>query len=155
MRMNDFSNAHPRSIDAGTAPPDLAASGNLPVRAIARALRSAIPSKEFELFYQPKVDARTLRLTSVEALLRWKHPSFGSLGPDVFVPIAEQAGAIEPIGEWVMRNALAQAAQWRAAGLHMPVAFNVSGLQMQRGDFAVRLERCLALHELPACSITC
>jgi EAL domain-containing protein (putative c-di-GMP-specific phosphodiesterase class I) len=125
------------------------------VRSIARALRRAVPGEEFELVYQPKVDARTLRLSSVEALLRWKHPCFGSLGPDVLVPIAEQAGAIEPIGEWVMRTALAQAAQWRDAGLDMRVAFNVSGLQMQRADFAARLGQCLDHHKLSASRITC
>jgi len=155
MRRTDGPQAPPRSIEPGRARRDRATSPGLPVRSIARALRHALPGRQFELVYQPKVDARTLQLTSVEALLRWTHPSFGGLGPDVFVPIAEQAGTIAPIGDWVMRSALAQAAQWRDAGLDMPVAFNVSGLQMRQGDFAASLEQCLAQHALSAADITC
>jgi EAL domain-containing protein (putative c-di-GMP-specific phosphodiesterase class I) len=156
MTRNDSPDVRRRGIDPGTAAMrDRAASRGLPVRSIARALHQALPGEQFELFYQPKVDARTLRPTSVEALLRWKHPSYGRLGPDIFVPIAEQAGAIEPIGVWVMRTALAQAARWRDAGLDMPVAFNVSGLQMRQGDFAMHLERSLDHHDLTASTITC
>lgn len=117
-------------------------------RQLARDLRHAIERKELELFYQPKIDAHSLQVTAVEALLRWKHPSLGMVSPAKFIPIAEKHGLIGTLGNWVLDNALAQAAVWRKAGMRMRVAINVSGYQMRQDDFALRLERGLKSHGL-------
>ncbi|MCA1647401.1 MAG: EAL domain-containing protein [Chloroflexi bacterium] len=89
-------------------------------------LRRAIDGGELVLQYQPKVDLRTGRLCSVEALVRWAHPSRGLLTPDEFIPVAEQAGLIEPLSRWVMRAALHQVNAWGGIGLEIPVAVNLS-----------------------------
>lgn len=104
-------------------------------------LRGALERGELLLHYQPQVDARTGLITDVEALLRWHHPQFGWIGPDTFVPIAEQTGLIVPIGEWVLRTACHQAADWHAQGFgEMRVAVNLSAVQFER----CRLEEVVA-----------
>ena len=123
--------------------------------AIARDLRDAIDRNALELFYQPKIDASSLQITAVEALLRWKHPTLGMMSPARFVPIAEKHGLIGALGNWVLDTALAQAAIWRKAGMRMRVAINVSGYQMRQDDFAVRLERGLKEHGLTPGRFTC
>jgi diguanylate cyclase (GGDEF)-like protein len=122
---------------------------------IAQDLRQAIVRKELELVYQPKIDAASLQVTAVEALLRWKHSTMGMVSPARFIPIAEKHGLIEVIGNWVLDSALAQAAQWRKAGLRMRVAINVSGYQMRQDDFARRLEAGLRKHSLQPNRFTC
>jgi diguanylate cyclase (GGDEF)-like protein/PAS domain S-box-containing protein len=89
-------------------------------------LRRAIEEGELVLHYQPKVDLKTGQLAGVEALVRWAHPLRGLIGPDQFIPVAEQAGLIEPLSRWVLRAALAQAAAWQRIGLEVPVAVNLS-----------------------------
>ena len=84
-----------------------------------RDLRKAVAAKEFELFYQPKIDAKSGKVTAVEALLRWKHPTRGMLLPSVFIPIAERFGLIGAIGNWVIEDACRQSralARARACG---------------------------------------
>ena len=122
---------------------------------IAQDLRQAIAQRELELVYQPKIDAASLQVTAVEALLRWKHPLLGMVSPARFIPIAEKHGLIEPIGNWVLEAALAQAAVWRKAGMRMRVAINVSGFQMRQDDFARRIETGLRKHALQANRFTC
>jgi diguanylate cyclase (GGDEF)-like protein len=119
-------------------------------RMLARDLRHAVERKELELYYQPKIDAHSLQVTAVEALLRWKHPTLGMVSPAKFIPIAEKHGLIATLGNWVLDSALAQAAVWRKAGMRMRVAINVSGYQMRQDDFAQRLERGLKSHGLAA-----
>jgi diguanylate cyclase (GGDEF)-like protein/PAS domain S-box-containing protein len=99
------------------------------------ALRVAIASGQFEVFYQPIVDADTRRVRGLEALLRWRRPGLGLVGPDEFIPILEETGMILGAGEWVLHTACAQVVAWQAAGLPVvPVAVNLSGRQfMQRG----------------------
>ncbi len=123
--------------------------------AIARELRQAIAKRELELLYQPKIDAASLQVTAVEALLRWRHPTLGVVSPTRFIPIAERHGMIESIGNWVLDTALKQAAAWREAGLRMRVAINVSGYQMRQDDFAVCLEKGLKKHRLQPGRFTC
>jgi diguanylate cyclase (GGDEF)-like protein/PAS domain S-box-containing protein len=94
-------------------------------------LRRAIEEGELVLHYQPKVDLKTGQLAGVEALVRWAHPLRGLMGPDKFIPIAEQAGLIEPLSQWVLRAALAQAAAWQRIGLIVPVAVNLSMRNLQ------------------------
>ena len=98
-------------------------------------LRRAIAQDELFLQYQPKVDLRSGGLAGFEALVRWRHPEYGVIPPDEFIPIAEESGMIVPIGEWVLRSAVAQLAAWRADGLPLaPVAVNLSARQFLQSD---------------------
>jgi diguanylate cyclase (GGDEF)-like protein/PAS domain S-box-containing protein len=102
-------------------------------------LRRALRNDELVLHYQPKFDLRTNKVVGVEALARWIHPRDGLLTPAAFVPLAEEAGLIETLGGWVLRQAVQQAATWLAAGdIHHPFAIsvNVSAGQLAAGDFA-------------------
>jgi diguanylate cyclase (GGDEF)-like protein/PAS domain S-box-containing protein len=94
-------------------------------------LRIAIEQEEFELFYQPVVDAKTRTLCGVEALVRWRHPVKGLISPDKFVPLAETTGLIGPLGEWILRRACADAACWPE---HIKLAVNISAIQFQKGN---------------------
>jgi len=98
-------------------------------------LRRAIAQDELFVQYQPKVDLRSGLLAGFEALVRWRHPEFGVIPPDEFIPIAEESGMIVPIGEWVLRSAVTQLAAWRAEGLTLaPVAVNLSARQFLQSD---------------------
>lgn len=95
-------------------------------------LRHAIEHGGLRLLYQPIVDARTGRISSVEALVRWHDPQRGLVSPLEFIAIAEETGLIVPLGQWVLREACAQALRWREAGWgDMPVAVNLSARQFQ------------------------
>ncbi|MFM9434581.1 diguanylate cyclase (GGDEF)-like protein/PAS domain S-box-containing protein [Janthinobacterium sp. CG_23.3] len=98
-------------------------------------LRGALAQRQFELFYQPIVDAGTRRLHTMEVLLRWRRPGLGLVMPDSFIPIIEENGLIVPIGEWVIRRACEQSMEWLARGLQpVPLAVNLSPRQfMHRG----------------------
>jgi len=102
-----------------------------------RGLRDAIANRELFLVYQPQVDARSGRVTGLEALLRWEHPADGLILPGKFISVAESSGLIVPIGEWVLRTACAQARKWQDAGLPpVPIAVNVSAIQFRQQGFA-------------------
>jgi diguanylate cyclase (GGDEF)-like protein/PAS domain S-box-containing protein len=103
-------------------------------------LHEALPGNELYLDYQPQVDLRDRRLVGVEALLRWRHPRRGVVGPGEFVPIAESNGMIIPIGDWVLRAACTQARQWQSLGLPpVPVAVNLSGVQFRSRAFVPKV----------------
>ena len=91
-------------------------------------LRRAIQENEFELHYQPIFDSKTRRICSVEALVRWRHPTKGLIFPDWFIPLAEETGLITQIGEWVLRTACAEA----APGRPVKVAVNLSLVQFRK-----------------------
>ncbi|TCO79640.1 PAS domain S-box-containing protein/diguanylate cyclase (GGDEF)-like protein [Plasticicumulans lactativorans] len=100
-------------------------------------LRVALERREFRLVYQPQVDAASGALLGCEALLRWRHPERGPVSPATFIPVAEDAGLIVPIGTWVLREACRQLQAWRQQGrMLLPVAINVSPLQMQQANWA-------------------
>ncbi|MGN6232716.1 MAG: bifunctional diguanylate cyclase/phosphodiesterase [Trinickia sp.] len=93
-------------------------------------LRHAVENGEFTLAYQPRIDLRTNHCTGVEALLRWNNPALGAVSPTDFIPVAEETGAIVPIGAWVLREACRQAAEWHERGLApIHVAVNLSARQ--------------------------
>ena len=118
-------------------------------------LRHAVARQELTLYYQPKIDARSLQITAAEALLRWQHPKRGLIGPSVFVPLAERHGLIASIGLWVIEEACRQAAQWREAGLRMRIAVNISGHQLRRDDLVDQIEASLKKHRIPPGRMTC
>ncbi|MGE5493616.1 MAG: putative bifunctional diguanylate cyclase/phosphodiesterase, partial [Actinomycetota bacterium] len=89
-------------------------------------LRHALERKELVLHYQPLVDVRTLRITGVEALLRWQHPERGLVPPSEFIPVAEESGIIAPISEWVLETACRQSRAWQDEGLPVSMAVNLS-----------------------------
>ncbi|HWA12950.1 MAG TPA: EAL domain-containing protein [Burkholderiales bacterium] len=99
-------------------------------------LRTAIHRNELSLVFQPKIDLATRRVFGAEALLRWNHPKLGLISPARFVPVAEEAGLVGAIGEWVLRTACRQIRQWQDAGFPMQVAVNVSARQFQQYDVA-------------------
>ena len=93
-------------------------------------IRKAIDGGQFELNYQPKVDAETWSLVGAEALLRWNHPERGFIAPDDFIPVAEETGLIVPIGQWVLREACKQVRIWSAMPTGaIPVSVNISSHQ--------------------------
>jgi diguanylate cyclase (GGDEF)-like protein len=118
-------------------------------------LKLALELGQFELLYQPKVDAKSLQITAAEALLRWRHPQRGVVSPTVFIPLAERHGLIGSIGNWVIDEACRQAAVWRDRGLRMRVAVNISGYQMRQDDFVERIEAALARNHIPPRRFTC
>jgi diguanylate cyclase (GGDEF)-like protein len=117
-------------------------------------LRGAVERDELSLVYQPQVNSFTGQIVALEALLRWEHPTAGSISPGQFIPIAEETGLILSIGEWVLDEACRQARIWRDAGLPpVTVAVNVSGLQFKRGDVPASVQRALQRWRLPGNSL--
>ena len=96
-------------------------------------LRKAMAVEQFEVHYQPQVDATTLRLTGFEALVRWRHPVRGMVGPDQFIPLAEEIGLIGILGDWVLRTACKVAAAWPVplGAPPLQIAVNVSPVQLR------------------------
>jgi diguanylate cyclase (GGDEF)-like protein/PAS domain S-box-containing protein len=119
-------------------------------------LRAAIDHEEFVLHYQPVIDLRTRRIVSVEALLRWQHPERGLLSPGDFLDDAEERSLIVPIGEWVLRSACRQAANWFADFGHQApaVAINVAQRQLARHDLVDRVRGALEESSLPPNRLT-
>ena len=104
-------------------------------------LRKAMDRKEFEIWYQPIVEVRTGRVASAEALIRWRHPSWGFVLPNEFISVCEETGLIVPLGAWILRSVCAQNRAWQLQGLPaIPVAVNLSGQQL-RGDGVFELVR--------------
>jgi EAL domain-containing protein (putative c-di-GMP-specific phosphodiesterase class I)/sensor domain CHASE-containing protein len=108
-------------------------------------LRRALDNGEFTVLYQPQVDVLSRRIFGVEVLIRWQHPDRGTVSPLHFIPVAEETGLIEPIGEWVLRTACAQTQAWHQAGMtDLRVAVNLSARQFERQTLAANIERVLA-----------
>jgi diguanylate cyclase (GGDEF)-like protein/PAS domain S-box-containing protein len=106
---------------------------------LSRRLRRAISHGELALHYQPIVWTASGRLHSMEALLRWEDPERGLVGPDSFIPAAEEMGLLDPIGAWVIDALAAQVVEWQAQGMQPRVSFNVSPRELHRPDFAADL----------------
>src|SRR6202165_6038979 len=104
-------------------------------------LRKALEGEQFELYYQPQIEIRTGRIVGVEALIRWNHPTLGMLGPAHFIGVAEEAGLIMGIWEWVLVAALIQHNAWLAQGLpEVTIAVNLSSVQFSDPALAERVE---------------
>src|ERR1043166_595810 len=102
------------------------------------------------LFYQPKFDVESGRLTGAEALLRWQHPERGFVGPQDFIPAAEESGLIVPLGNWVLEAACRQINAWQEAGLEPPrISVNVSSHQFRDHHLADTVRRALDLNGVP------
>jgi diguanylate cyclase len=107
-------------------------------------LYEALKGRQFELYYQPKFAAASGHFRGAEALLRWRHPQRGLVGPDSFIPLAEESGLIVPIGEWVIRESCRQIRAWEDAGLPAPrIAVNVSATQFQQRELIDVVRRAL------------
>jgi diguanylate cyclase (GGDEF)-like protein/PAS domain S-box-containing protein len=113
-------------------------------------LQRAVDEGELVLHYQPKLDLRTGQLVGVEALVRWEHPLRGLLAPDQFIPVAEQAGLIEPLSRWVLRAALMQVNAWRRIGLEIPVAVNLSMRNFRDEHLPDKIRELLDMGQTPS-----
>jgi len=117
-------------------------------------LRRAVTHQELVLHYQPKVSPVTRTLHSVEALVRWNHPTRGLLSPDAFVPVAETTTVIHPMTQEILRMALAQARRWMDRGWTIPVAVNISARCLLVPEFATEVGRQLEAAAVPACLLS-
>jgi diguanylate cyclase (GGDEF)-like protein len=113
-------------------------------------LRRAIEDDQLVLHYQPKARLASGDLAGVEALVRWQHPDRGLIGPDQFIPLAENTGLIHSLSTWVLTEAVSQVARWRDEGLMLPVAVNISPRSLLRPDFPIAVLRLLADQAVPA-----
>ena len=116
-------------------------------RALEVDLRKALAREEFEVFYQPLVNLQTNEVSSFEALLRWRHPVRGMVGPDNFIPLAEEIGLINEIGAWVLKQACSDAMGWPD---HLKLAVNVSSLQFRSNRLSLDVVAALGHSGLPA-----
>jgi EAL domain-containing protein (putative c-di-GMP-specific phosphodiesterase class I) len=107
-----------------------------------RELHHAIDRGELVLMYQPQLDLKTGEVSGAEALVRWNHPERGLLSPAHFIQLAEEAGLIERLGEWVLREACAQFQKWRNNGVELPrVSVNVSARQFKQMGFIDKVKQ--------------
>lgn len=114
-------------------------------------LRLALERKELQLYYQPRLSLSEGHIIGAEALVRWNHPQRGFVSPGDFIPIAESCGLIVPMGRWILDEACRQQRQWLDAGTEpVPVAVNISVLQLRAEGFVENIEQALEKHQLPA-----
>jgi PAS domain S-box-containing protein len=124
-------------------------------RAIARLslesrLRAALKNREFHLVYQPQIELRSGRVIGVEALMRWEPEGGAAVPPDQFIPVAEETGLIQPIGDWTLRTACERLAAWRALGLdRLTMAVNLSAAQFTQPNLTARIAETLRSMQVP------
>jgi len=116
-------------------------------------LREAIKNRDIVVYHQPQVEIRSGRVLGVEALVRWQHPRYGLLGPDTFIPSAEQTGLIGPLTQYVLNSALHQCASWRREGLDLTVAVNISVRNLLDPGLVDNVRSALTRHGLTAPSL--
>jgi diguanylate cyclase (GGDEF)-like protein/PAS domain S-box-containing protein len=120
------------------------------VLALENDLNQALEREELVVHYQPVMEIRSGRIIGAEALLRWQHPERGLVGPDEFIPLAEETGLIVPIGEWVLRKACSQARAWQDAGLgSLRVTVNLSARQVEHPGLVELVAEVLGETRLP------
>lgn len=116
-------------------------------------LQGAITRQELSLVYQPKIALASGALLGVEALMRWDDSERGAVGPALFIPLAEQAGTISLLTQWAVDSALEQWSRWRRLGIHVPIAINLSSLDLHE-SFVVFLRSALDRHDAPPSALT-
>jgi diguanylate cyclase (GGDEF)-like protein/PAS domain S-box-containing protein len=115
------------------------------------ALRRAIENNELSLVYQPQYSLQQQKLTGFEALLRWQHPELGFISPGEFIPLAERSGLVIPLGEWVLKTALAERASWQQLTSEpLTVAINLSPIQFRQPGLLTLIDSLLQASQLPA-----
>ncbi|WP_041596189.1 diguanylate cyclase domain-containing protein [Halothece sp. PCC 7418] len=113
-------------------------------------IRNSLQNNDFFLYYQPQMNLQTGEITAVEALMRWQHPQRGLLSPVHFIPFAEESDLICELGDWVLKTACEQLAQWREEGIkEIRVAVNVSGRQFQQAEFVETIQQILVETGIP------
>ena len=110
-------------------------------RSLEMDLRQALVDGGFEVYYQPCLDLQTNAITGCEALVRWRHPQRGMISPAEFIPLAEDTGLINQLGEWVLTTACREAASWPG---NIRLAVNVSPVQFRSGTLALKVMAALA-----------
>jgi diguanylate cyclase (GGDEF)-like protein len=118
--------------------------------ALVGALRRSITTNELTLYYQPIVDLKTAASSSVEALARWQHPTYGFVPPDQFIPLAEQTGLITPFTHWALEAAVRQCSEWLYAGLDLSIAVNLSMWNLREVTLPDTITRLLKGYNVPA-----
>jgi len=116
-------------------------------------LSLAIERGQMRLMFQPMIDLDTGAIVGAEALIRWDHPLRGVIPPDQFIPVAERAGLIGPIGEWVLHESFRQATTWQRGG-PFTISVNVSALQIRQDDFVQQVQAALRCHDLDPAVVT-
>jgi len=117
--------------------------------ALEHELRRALETDQLQLYYQPKLALGSGLLVGAEALIRWKHPQFGSISPDRFIPLAEENGLILPLGDWVLREACRQMSRWQDSHAAFgPLSVNLAGAQLRQTHLVERIRDLLARYHL-------
>ena len=118
-----------------------------------RNMRLALKNNEYQLYYQPKVDIKSSKITSVEALIRWVSPKEGIINPSTFIPLAEENNFIQELGEWIINDVLKQYVLWREHGIDIAISINISAKQLLIPDFANNMISKLKILKIPASKI--
>ena len=117
-------------------------------------LREALNSEQFVLYYQPKINLLSGRITGVEALIRWNDPRTGLVLPGKFIPVLEETGLIHEVGRWALNRAIQDHARWRASGLPaVRISVNVSALQLRSRGFVEQVKKAVAVDAAAACGL--
>ncbi|MDH3445123.1 MAG: GGDEF domain-containing phosphodiesterase [Deltaproteobacteria bacterium] len=113
-------------------------------------LRQAIVQDQLFLLYQPKIDLRNNRIIGLEVLTRWRHPDYGLIMPDEFIPLAERTGLIVPLTLWVLKNAINQWRSWHDRGIDISIAVNLSMWNLETPELAEQIADLLSISGIPA-----
>ncbi|MDG5786814.1 EAL domain-containing protein [Evansella sp. AB-P1] len=116
---------------------------------VEKRLRLAVENQGFQLHYQPQIDLRKKEVIGVEALIRWTDEKLGQITPGFFIPLAEKTGLINPIGDWVLEEAMRQGKEWYDKGIYLRIGINISPIQFVRHDFVWKVKEILRKTKLP------
>ncbi len=116
-------------------------------------LRNALENNDLELFYQPQVDAKTRNYVSCEALVRWRHKTLGLVPPIRFIPLAEETGLIQPLGHYVLEQAIKQTKKWNQQGYDISVGINLSARQFIQADLVEQIHKLIVQYDLKSLNV--